>query len=195
MWLLNLIGIAIGLGMDVFSVSMAVGVHWHGPRQRLRLAWHTGLFQFLMPLVGYGLGSQLAHLLLPWAGYVAAGLLVGVGVKMLIEAVRGRPGATTKELDHAIEKSLHVKTADPTRGWSLIVLSVATSIDALLVGFSLGIKGAGIWQASILIGVTASLMALLGVTVGRRVGVALGRYAELAGGIMLVALGVAMLWF
>ncbi len=194
MWAFNVIAIAVGLGMDVFSVSMAIGVRWHGARQKFRMAWHAGLFQFVMPLIGYALGSQLASPLARWGGYVAAALVMGVGVKMLIEAARGRPGAGAEGLEHTVEKSLHIK-ADPTRGWSLVVLSVATSIDALVVGFSLGIKeGPGIWQASVIIGITAALMALAGLTVGRRVGMALGRFAEIVGGVVLIGLGIAFLW-
>lgn len=195
MWLFSTIGIAIGLGMDVLSVSMAVGVRWHGARQTFRLAWHTGLFQFLMPLAGYAIGSQLANPLALWGGYVAAALVTGVGIKMLIEALGSLPGAAAEGLEQTVEKDLHLKHTDPTRGWSLIVLSVATSIDALVVGFSLGIKeGADIWQASVIIGFTAALMALVGVMVGWRVGQALGRFAEIVGGVVLVALGVAFLW-
>ncbi|MCK4601433.1 MAG: manganese efflux pump, partial [Phycisphaerae bacterium] len=118
MWLFNVIGVAIGLGMDVFSVSMAVGVRWHGRRQRFRLAWHAGLFQFAMPLVGYALGSQLADVLSPWAVYVAAALVAAVGMKMLLEALRARPGAAVVGLTHAVAKGPRDQ-ADPTRGWSL----------------------------------------------------------------------------
>lgn len=194
MWLLNVIGVAIGLGMDVLSVSMAVGVRWHGRRQRFRLAWHAGLFQFAMPLAGYAMGSQLAGTLSRWAGYVAAALVAAVGAKMLIEALRARPGATAEGIDRAVTRGPRA-SADPTRGWSLIVLSVATSIDALVVGFSLGLKeGPAIWQASVLIGVTASLMALVGIALGRRMGRALGRWAEIFGGLVLIGLGAVFLW-
>ncbi len=188
MWLLNVIGIAIGLGMDVFSVSMAVGVRWHGPGQKFRLAWHAGLFQFLMPLIGYGLGSQLAGALAHWASYIAAGLVAGIGVKMLVDVLRSGIHEAGRKTDDSA-------TGDPTRGWSLVMLSVATSIDALVVGFSLGIKeGAAIWQASLLIGATAGAMALLGIVLGRRAGQVLGKYAELVGGVVLVALGAVFLW-
>lgn len=194
MWLFSVIGVAIGLGMDVLSVGMAVGVRWHGRRQRFRLAWHAGLFQFAMPLIGYALGSQLAGTLSRWATYVAALLVAAVGMKMLFEALRARPGAAVEGLTQAVAKGPRAQ-ADPTRGWSLVVLSLATSVDALVVGFSLGLKeGPAIWQASLLIGVTASLMALIGITVGRRMGRALGRSAEIVGGAVLIALGVVFLW-
>ena len=85
---------------------------------------------------------------------------------------------------------------DPTRGWSLMVLSVAVSIDAMVVGLSLGLKGAGaIGWASVVIGVTAGLMSLAGVALGRRVGVRFGRSAEIAGALVLMGLAVSfVLW-
>ncbi len=186
--------VAMGLGMDAMSVCMAVGVRWHGPRQKFRLAWHMGLFQFFMPVLGWLAGRELAGLLASIGQYVAAGLVFAVGAKMLYEALRSRPGVVAEEAEHLVEKELHVKPADPTRGWSLVALSVATSIDALLVGVSLGIKGAGIWQVSLIIGIVAGLMALAGVMVGQRVGKALGRYAEAAGAAVLMALGVSFAW-
>jgi len=191
---LNAAGIAVALGADAMSVCMGIGVRWHGPRQKFRLAWHMGLFQFLMPILGWLAGRELAELLAGVGQYVAAALVFLIGAKMLYEALRARPGAVAQETEHEVEKVLHAHPKDPTRGWSLIVLSVATSIDALVVGFSLGLKGAGIWQASLLIGVVAALMALAGVTIGRRLGQALGRPAEAVGAVILLALGVVFLW-
>ncbi len=186
--------LAVGLGMDAMAVCMGVGVSWHGPRQKLRLAWHMGLFQFLMPVLGWRAGRQLAGLLREIGGHVAAALLFALGAKMLYEAIRSRPGAVAEGTERFVEKELHVKRNDPTRGWSLLALSVATSIDALLAGVSLGLRGAQIWTASVIIGVVAGLMALAGVIVGQRVGKALGRPAEIAGALVLMALAVSFLW-
>ena len=186
--------VAVGLGMDAMSVCMGVGVRWHGPRQKFRLAWHMGLFQFLMPILGWQAGRQLAGLLQDIGGYLAAGLVFAVGAKMLYEAVRSRPGAVAEEGERFVERELHIKRRDPTRGWSLLALSVATSIDALAVGVSLGLKGANIWRASIIIGIVAGLMALAGVMIGEHVGKVLGRYAEAAGALVLMGLGVSFLW-
>jgi len=182
-----ILALAVGLGMDAMSVCMAVGVRWHGPRQKLRLAWHMGLFQFLMPILGWLAGRQLAGLLQSVGTYVAAALVFAVGAKMLYEAIRSRPGAVA-------EKELHLEPKDPTRGWSLVALSVATSIDALVAGFSLALKGGQIWRASIVIGLVAALMALAGVILGQKIGKALGRPAELVGAVVLMALAAWFLW-
>ncbi|HUT57448.1 MAG TPA: manganese efflux pump, partial [Phycisphaerae bacterium] len=126
MRLLSILPLAVGLGMDAMSVSMGVGVRWHGPRQRFRLAWHMGLFQFGMPILGWLAGRELAALLRDVGTYVAAALVFAIGAKMLYEAVRSRPGALAEKEERAVGKALHVPR-DPTRGWSLVALSLATS--------------------------------------------------------------------
>ena len=194
MAILKILGLAVALGMDAMSVSMALGVRWHGRGQRFRLAWHMGLFQFLMPIIGYLLGRPLAGVLKSVGIYAAAALVFAVGVKMLIEALKAHPGAAAEGAEHLIEKGLHVKPKDPTRGWSLIGLSLATSIDALVVGLSLGIAGGGdIVLRGLVIGVVAAVMSLAGVAVGKRAGAALGKPAEIAGAILLMALAVTFL--
>ncbi len=189
-----IIAIAAGLGADAMSVCAAIGVKWHGARQKFRMAWHMGLFQFFMPLLGWFGGAQLAGFVQTFGTYLAAGLVFAIGLKMFIEAVKNHPGAVVESAEHAAEKEFRIKAKDPTRGWSLVVLSVATSIDALVVGFSLGVRGHEIWQASAIIGVVAAMMSLIGIIIGRHAGKAFGRYAETAGAVVLMALAVCFLW-
>jgi putative Mn2+ efflux pump MntP len=177
--------------MDAMSVSAAIGTKWHGPRQRFRLAWHMGLFQFAMPLIGWALGSTVAARVASYGKWLAAALVAIIGLKMLYEAIESHPAAVAEEAEHAAERIVHVHPKDPTRGWSLMVLSVATSVDALVVGFSLAVGGdALIWLPSLVIGVTAGAMSLLGVMAGRRFGKALGRPAEIVGAVVLLLLAV-----
>jgi putative Mn2+ efflux pump MntP len=194
----NVLAMAVGLGTDAMSVSAAIGVKWHGPRQTFRLAWHMGLFQFAMPILGWAAGAKLAGLLEHVGSYMAAGLVFAVGLKMLYEALRKRPGEVQERMEHRAEqlvgKIARVHPKDPTRGWSLLALSLATSLDALVVGFSLGLRGErAIWQASLIIGVVAAGMSLAGVLVGRRAGKALGPAAEMVGAVVLMALAVSFL--
>jgi len=195
---LNMLMIAVGLGMDAMSVCMGIGVRWHSGRQRFRLAWHMGLFQFLMPIIGWAVGSELAGIVSHYGSLVAGGLVIIIGAKMLYEVVSCKPGQVASAEERAVEKvavKAGAKTPpDPTRGWSLVALSVATSLDALVVGFSLGIKGVGIWQVSILIGVIAAAMALAGVIVGKHMGIRFGRFAEFAGAMLLIVLGISFLF-
>jgi putative Mn2+ efflux pump MntP len=202
---LEVLAIAVALGLDAMSVSAAIGVRWHGPRQRFRLAWHMGLFQFLMPVLGWLGGAQLASLLEKVGSYVAAALVFAVACKMLYEAVRSHPGAaeeavaaaapaTVTALAPGTAPATAAARPDPTRGWSLMALSVATSLDALVVGFSLGVKGASsiIWP-SLAIGVVAAAMSLAGVIIGKRLGGRFGKPAEIAGAVVLMLLAVSFL--
>jgi len=207
MSLLEVLAIAVALGLDAMSVSAAIGVRWHGPRQKFRLAWHIGLFQFLMPVLGWLGGAQLASLLERYGSYFAAALVFAVAVKMLYEAVKSHPGAAEEAVAAATATATAATATaaaratatasarrDPTRGWSLLALSVATSLDALVVGFSLGLKGTSsiIWP-SLAIGVVAAAMSLAGVMVGKTLGDRFGKPAEIAGAVVLMLLAVSFL--
>ena len=194
MSLLTIILLAVGLGMDVMSVCAAIGVRWHGPRQILRLALAMGAFQFGMPILGYFIGLQLAGPLSQWGCYIASALLAALGVKMLIEAIRNRPASTADEIDVAVEHALHMHPEDPTHGHSLIILSIATSLDALVAGFSLGITDASIWSVCVIIGIASALMAVGGVLLGRFVGKMIGRPAEFVGAAVLIGLAIKFLF-
>ena len=191
----------LGLGMDAMSVSAAIGVKWNGPHQKFRLGWHFGLFQFLMPCAGFALGKPLASILSTYGKYAAAALVFGLGAKMLWEVIRSHPGSVAEKVDDAEERVLHQMGRDPTRGLSLLAISVATSLDALVVGFSLGIRSelAYTWSHLLydatIIGLIAALMALLGMNLGQRAGQILGRPAEIAAGIILIVLAISFLVF
>ncbi|MBI5723719.1 MAG: manganese efflux pump [Planctomycetes bacterium] len=192
--------IALGLGADAMSISAAIGVKWHGPRQKFRLAWHMGLFQFMMPLIGYVVGQGLAELISSYGKYIAGGLVFLIGLKMFIEVIKSGRKDKNQTADQPAEPAAAGKAGgDPTLGWSLIVLSVATSLDALVIGVSLGVRPDPaehpIGFSSVIIGLTAGVMSLTGVFLGQHIGKALGRYAELAGALVLMGLGVSFVWF
>ena len=168
--------------MDAFAVSVAGGAggQLRHPRPALRLAFHLGLFQGLMPVIGWFLGSQALHLVGGFGRWVAFGLLVYIGVRMIGSGFRSNLRDDRQ-------------TTDPSRGWTLVALSVATSIDALAVGVSLAMLGVGIWQPSAVIGVVTAGMSLIGIAIGDRVGMRWGSRVEFAGGILLVAIGIRIL--
>lgn len=197
---LQIAGYAVGLGLDAMSVCAGVGVKWHGGRQKFRLSFHMGLFQFLMPILGWLAGRELATFISGVGAYIGAGLVIAIGGKMLYESLKSHPGAAAEGAEHAVEHTLHLTPKDPTRGWSLIVLSVATSIDALVAGIAIGLGGRtgdnrGIWGVSLVIGLVTAAMALFGVAIGRRLGQAFGRRAEMLGAIVLILLGVSFVVF
>lgn len=172
----TLVLIAIALGIDAFAVSMSAGAYLvrADARQTFRLSFHFGLFQFLMPILGWLAGTELVDVIRAVDHWVAFGLLALIGGKMIRESLQ-----ETERLDR-----------DVTRGWPLLALSVATSIDALAVGFSLSLIGARIVLPAILIGVVASVMSLVGVRLGERMSGVFGRRVELFGGAVLILIGV-----
>ena len=179
--LLTLLGIAVGLAMDAFAVSIGIGL---GPRRvdartTVRLAWHFGFFQFLMPILGWLAGLSLERWISGVDHWVAFGLLAAIGGKMIYEALYG-------DEEKRAEK-------DPTRGASLVVLSVATSIDALAVGLSLALLGVQIWYPALIIGVVAFAFTAVGLHIGRRFGTLLGKRMEIVGGLILIGIGVKIL--
>jgi putative Mn2+ efflux pump MntP len=198
----SILGIAVGLGADAMSVSAAIGVKWNGPGQKFRLAWCMGLFQFLMPMAGWAVGRTLAGILQQYGTYIAAGLVFAIGMKMLYETWKNHPGQVAEAeedfLEKTFEKALHRHPKDPTRGWSLYALAIATSLDALVVGFSLALKGmdgfSAIWLPCVVIGVVAAVMSLAGVLLGQYVGKTIGRPAEFLGALVLIALAVSFLF-
>ena len=179
--LLTLLGIAVGLAIDAFAVAIGIGLNAQevGPRKTLRLAWHFGLFQALMPIVGWLAGLSVERWISGVDHWVAFGLLAAIGGHMIYEALHGDEEARASR--------------DPTRGVSLIVLSVATSIDALAVGLSLALLGVEIWWPAAVIGVVAFVFTAAGLHLGRRFGSLLGRRMEVAGGLILIGIGVKIL--
>ncbi len=178
--ILTIIGIAISLAMDAFAVSLVAGATITPLTRRhyFRLGWHFGLFQFLMPVIGWIAGCTVIDYLEKFDHWIAFGLLGFIGGKMIYESF------------HPVEKF----DRDISRGWTLIGLSIATSIDALAIGLSLSVLQVRILYPSIVIGVVAGLFSVTGVALGRRVGAGLGKRFELFGGIVLCLIGLRILY-
>lgn len=184
MSLLDILFLAVGLAMDAFAVSIGVAIQGHvkGLRPAFRLWFHFGLFQFLMPVTGWYLGIRLAQAIEAFDHWVAFILLAYVGGKMILSGLRGERNQTSPA------------PSDPTRGWSLVGLSVATSIDALAVGFSLAMLQVNIWYPSVVIGLVTALLSFIGVELGNRLGRKIGHRAEIMGGAFLVLIGLRILF-
>jgi manganese efflux pump family protein len=172
--------LAISLAFDAAAVSLAASAAgWAKTgRARFRLAFHFGLFQGLMPLLGWGAGQVFSGWLAAVDHWIAFGLLCWIGAAMLRGGLRGEGAAAL---------------TDPTRGWALVALSVATSIDALAVGASLSMLGAAIMQPALAIGLAAAVLSLAAILVGHRASRSLGPRLEIIGGLMLIVLGLKIL--
>lgn len=174
-----MLGIALGLAMDAFAVSIVAGLSIPRVTGRhvFRLAWHFGLFQFLMPIIGWAAGRTVEQYVAAVDHWVAAGLLGFIGGRMLLEAARATERAA-------------FSGSDPTRGLLLVTLSLATSLDALAVGISIGLLRVSILTPSVVIGLVAGALTVVGITLGTRIGQRFGRWASVLGGAVLIAIGV-----
>ena len=182
MSLLVIFGIAVGLAMDTFAVAIATSISLGrvSARQLFRFSWHFGLFQALMPLGGWALGQTVARYISAVDHWLAFGLLTYVGGKAIWSAFS----------DHADTDS---PKTDPTRGANLVMLSLATSIDAFAVGLSFAFLDVAIWYPALIIGVVTALITLSGMLLGSKLGSKLGRHVEILGGLILVGIGIKIL--
>jgi len=184
MSLISIASIAVALAMDAFAVSIAAGITLKQVdfRHYFRLAWHFGFFQAMMPVIGWGGGITVRGWIEKYDHWFAFALLVYVAQGMIRAAVWGR---NEKENQRN----------DPTRGMTLVMLSIATSIDALAVGLSLALLDVSIWTPVVIIGLTAGIFTIIGMRLGQQIGTAshFSRWAEALGGIVLLLIGFNVL--
>lgn len=179
--LLELFLIAIGLSMDSFAVSICIGLTPSGAtfKKSMIAGAYFGIFQAVMPIIGYILASGFADKITAFDHWIAFVLLCFIGGKMIFESFK-------KEGDcEDGEKSLDFKTMFP--------LALATSIDALAVGVSFAFLKVTIVPAALSIGATTFILSMVGVKVGNIFGGKFKSTAELAGGVILVLIGVKIL--
>jgi putative Mn2+ efflux pump MntP len=178
MGLLTLLAIAVALAMDAFAVAVVAGLSLQPLTRRhvFRLAFHFGLFQALMPVIGWFAGSAVHDRIAEYDHWIALALLGLVGGKMVVGAFRPDDAPASPK--------------DQTSGWTLVMLSVATSIDALAIGLSLAMIGSDIVLPAAVIGVVAAAFTAAGMLLGRRLGGLWGKRVEVVGGLVLVGIGV-----
>lgn len=175
--LIWVIAVSVALGMDAFSFALALGLIGIRNRTAVRLALIVAVFHIFMPLLGLWVGRKLGTLFGDVAVGIGALILLWLGGKMILGAVRG--GET--------------KSSIPSlRGIGIYALAGSVSLDALSVGFSLGTFVTNVIRATLIMGLTAGIMTGGGILLGRRVGTWLGSKAEALGGIILFLIGVKM---
>ena len=177
--------LAIGLSMDAFAVSVCKGLSLgriNAKHMCIAGAWFGG-FQALMPLLGWVLGSQFSGYIQQYDHWVAFILLLLIGGNMI------RGGGDDSEDGESC-------SVDPTKGRKLLILAVATSIDALAVGLSFSLLNINVWGPSTLIGVVCAVITALGLLAGKGLAHAdiFGRRAELVGGCVLIGIGLKILY-
>lgn len=179
MTFIELLLIAIGLSMDAFSVSICKGLTTKKFSWRMALVcglWF-GFFQALMPIIGYFLGAQFQEMIEAYDHWIAFGLLFLIGANMIREAVWGK--------EESQDGSLGFKT--------MLLLAIATSIDALAVGVSFACIRVKLWSSVIVIGLTTFAFSVLGVKIGNVFGSKYEKSAEIIGGTILILIGLKIL--
>lgn len=189
--MLTYLATAFALSMDAFAVSLSSGICVQGLRRRhaLRASLSFGFFQFAMPVAGFFLGAGFRGAIGAFDHWIAFGLLAVIGAKMLFESFEVKDETTCTEEELAKKDIRNFRT--------LLVLSVATSVDALAVGVSYSLIGAPVWLAAGIIGAVTFAVCLAGFEAGRKLGARLGdrfeRAAEILGGAVLVLIGFRIL--
>ena len=173
--------IALGLAMDSFSVSIVNGLAtktFNNINKALILALFFGFFQALMPVFGWLVGESIADFISAFDHWIAFALLTFIGIKMIYESITDKSN-----------KFLGAYTIKV-----ILILSLATSIDALAVGLSFSLLGISIFFPAIIIGVITFLLSFFGVYLGRRFGKILKNRIEIVGGLILIIIGIQILF-
>jgi putative Mn2+ efflux pump MntP len=180
MSVLDIFSLAVGLSMDAMAVSLCAGAAGFASPSRpaLRIAFHFGFFQGAMPLLGWLAGSTVAHLVAGFDHWLAFLLLAFIAVRMF------RSGMGSDAPD---------PPCDPTRGPTLVVLSIATSIDALAVGFSLALLSTPILLPCLAIGLVTFSLSFIATRLGGRLSLRFGKRMEILGGLVLLLIGFRIL--
>ncbi len=173
--------IAAGLAMDAFAVSLGVGATRKAvdARARFRLAFHFGIFQGFMPILGWLAGSTIARYIETFDHWIAFGLLAYVGVNMI------RSG---------INPDMEIYKENPSKGKTLMMLCIATSIDAMAVGLSMAMIQVSVWAPAAIITVVTIALSAFGLAVGGKLGEKFGKRMEILGGLVLLGIGLRILY-
>lgn len=176
---LEIVLIAIGLAMDAFTVSICKGLSMKkmSLKNALVIGGYFGIFQGIMPIIGYCLGISFKGLVSKIDHWIAFGLLVFIGINMLKEAFANE----TENLNDKID----LKT--------MIILALATSVDALVVGITFAFLKTNIISASLIITIVTFVISILGVKIGNKFGDKYERKAETVGGLILILMGIKIL--
>lgn len=171
--------LGVGLAMDAFAVSLGKGMAIRKPTlvACATVGLWFGLFQFLMPVVGYAIGAAVYDTVAVYAYIIAFVLLLAIGANMIKETWQGG--------DEVADADLGART--------MLLLAVATSLDALATGISIAMDGAEIWSSAAIIGAVTFAIAFAGMKIGSRFGDALGSKANYVGGAILIAIGIKIL--
>ena len=173
--------IGVALSMDAFAVCLSSAMVYTNmtPGHKLSMPVAFGLFQGMMPVAGFYLGSLFSDIINKWSGPIALVILGFIGVNMIREGLSKDEDVTQKELTFKV----------------LIFQAIATSIDAFAVGVSFAASSAPIFKAAPIIALTTFVLSLISIGIGTKLGEKLGDRAEIIGGIILIIIGIKSMFF
>lgn len=180
--------LALGMSADAFAAAVAKGAQCPKPTLRniIQTACIFGVVEMITPLLGWSLGRVAEPLIAAYDHWVSFVLLGGLGVKMIYENLFAAPEADFRQPETE-------NTTQKYRFIALIITAFATSVDSMIVGVSLAFLDVDIWLTALLIGAVTAIMAAIGVKLGHILGQKAGRFAGVAGGILLMGMGIWIL--
>lgn len=209
MSIFSILIIAIGLAMDAFAVSICTGIKLKKltSRKALKVGLYFGGFQAIMPLIGWAISTNFKSYIENIDHWIAFILLGIIGGKMLIEALKDEKDQSCEEtipLETSTDESnsenccnacnnIYAKNNNPIANKTLLVLAIATSIDALVVGISFAVLDVNIIEAITTIGVVTLIISFIGVMLGKKLGELFKQKAEILGGFILIGMGIKIL--
>ncbi len=173
--------IGVALSMDAFAVCLSSAMVYINmtPGRKLSMPIAFGVFQGIMPITGFYLGSLFESIISKWSGPIALIILGFIGVNMIREGLSDDEESDQKELTFKV----------------LMLQAIATSIDAFAVGVSFAASGAPIFKAAPLIALTTFILSLIAIAIGTKLGEKLGEHAEVVGGVILICIGIKSMFF
>lgn len=182
MQLYTILILAFGMSMDAFAAAIGKGAALHRPplKEALRTGLIFGVIEAITPVIGWGIGLAASQFIMSWDHWVAFTLLLILGIRMIVQAFK---------------KDTAEETEAPRRHgfWLLVTTAVATSLDAMAVGVGLAFLQVNILVMALTIGAATTIMATSGMLLGRFLGAAIGKWAEILGGVVLIGIGTSIL--
>ena len=186
---------AVALSADAFAISLTTGLKMPHflVKKSLVYAFAFGFFQALMPFLGYVLGSSIARYVEKYGSFIAFGILFAIGLKMLIDSIRGKGDGLNCDRNCESCKEESSCSALKIDYKTLLLLAISTSIDALAVGFSFSMINVNLYSSILTIGVVTFVLCFAGCYVGYKFGSKFKKTAEISAGIILMGIGLKIL--
>lgn len=189
---LTVLLVSVALGIDAFSVSISIGLTGVKRREMYLVSGVVTIFHIIMPLIGLSLGSYLGKIAGPMASAVGAIVLISIGSSTIWKSIKEMREDKKNAHSSGVKTDKFIDISNPV---SLILMAASVSLDALTVGFGLGTLKVDLYLTVLTMGVVAGIMTVIGLISGKKLSHAFGEWAEILGGLILVAIGLKFILF